>query len=305
MNIYKKMSETKHLLEMMRDEMKNDKGQCGSDAIKVAYDFSTMYSKLVLWRENGAKTFRLSKDLIDAFALTDVRLEVTPGDFHYPFDVFLIEGEKPLYKVGAGNGITVDVHALLFINGRVIERAYNSVLVTRDGNTQEKLSWDMSISGISPGRAGYGFDHMWVNMRRDETIIAACNASAQTAKYRDVVTIPEAQRAVNIFFNTIMYINDSTRLPAETESIGAVKLKTGVGKERVRSEYIFLRPPKRYISVHSDKTGRTIDKRWVVRGHWTNQAYGKGHLLRKRIWILPYWKGPELSEIVSKKYKVR
>lgn len=34
-------------------------------------------------------------------------------------------------------------------------------------------------------------------------------------------------------------------------------------------------------------------KRWLVRGHWRNQACGPGMTLRKRRWIDPYVKGPE------------
>ncbi len=32
---------------------------------------------------------------------------------------------------------------------------------------------------------------------------------------------------------------------------------------------------------------------YLVRGHWRNQAHGPGRTARKRIWIQPYWKGPE------------
>lgn len=32
---------------------------------------------------------------------------------------------------------------------------------------------------------------------------------------------------------------------------------------------------------------------YLVRGHWRNQAHGTGRIDRKRIWIQPYWKGPE------------
>ncbi|RLG45594.1 MAG: hypothetical protein DRN81_01315 [Thermoproteota archaeon] len=58
------------------------------------------------------------------------------------------------------------------------------------------------------------------------------------------------------------------------------------------------------MSANKEWSGRTIDKRFRVRGHWTNQAYGKGRSLRRRQWIFPYWKGPEMNEMVSKVYKV-
>lgn len=52
-------------------------------------------------------------------------------------------------------------------------------------------------------------------------------------------------------------------------------------------------------------TGMQLDRRFVVRGHWKNQAHGEGMQLRKLIWIKPYWKGPEMAEIINKPYKVR
>ncbi|KAA8825101.1 hypothetical protein [Bifidobacterium myosotis] len=38
---------------------------------------------------------------------------------------------------------------------------------------------------------------------------------------------------------------------------------------------------------------REWSHRWSVRGHWTNQAYGPGRTLRRRIWIDEYVKGPK------------
>ena len=68
--------------------------------------------------------------------------------------------------------------------------------------------------------------------------------------------------------------------------------------------YILLKPPKSYIPLSKTAGGRTIDKRFVVRGHQKMQAYGENFSLRKPIWIKPYWKGPELAEIINKPYKV-
>jgi len=39
--------------------------------------------------------------------------------------------------------------------------------------------------------------------------------------------------------------------------------------------------------------GRTYRNRWVVSGHWRNQAYGPEHSQRRRQWIPSYVKGPD------------
>ena len=47
-----------------------------------------------------------------------------------------------------------------------------------------------------------------------------------------------------------------------------------------------------------------LDRRFIVRGHWRNQAVGKGGADRKRIQIQPYWKGPESGEALARAYEV-
>ena len=43
---------------------------------------------------------------------------------------------------------------------------------------------------------------------------------------------------------------------------------------------------------------------FMVRGHWRNQAHGKGRKDRKYIWIQPYLKGQDMAEILDKPYIV-
>lgn len=45
--------------------------------------------------------------------------------------------------------------------------------------------------------------------------------------------------------------------------------------------------------------------RYIVRGHWRNQAYGEGRSKRKLLWIQPFYKGPEMSEVVNRPYFAR
>ena len=53
---------------------------------------------------------------------------------------------------------------------------------------------------------------------------------------------------------------------------------------------------RRVSSATDSRDGtRTVehDHRWVVRGHWRNQPFGKGRLQRRRIWIQAHVAGPE------------
>lgn len=44
---------------------------------------------------------------------------------------------------------------------------------------------------------------------------------------------------------------------------------------------------------HAERKHREYVHRFVVRGHWKQQAYGTGRTLRRRIYVMPYVKGPE------------
>jgi hypothetical protein len=44
---------------------------------------------------------------------------------------------------------------------------------------------------------------------------------------------------------------------------------------------------------------------WIVRGHWRNQPHGPGRTERKRMWIQPYWKGPEDAPRLLRQHRVR
>lgn len=57
---------------------------------------------------------------------------------------------------------------------------------------------------------------------------------------------------------------------------------------------IDLRPLRHEVKTESHpETGRIYTTRWVVRGHWRQQAVGPGRLERRPTWIPSYIKGPE------------
>ncbi len=260
-------------------------------------EFSSLNNKLKLW-EKSQKTFLLSKDLIDAFSMTTVPLDLTPGEFKYPYDVFMISGEKPLLHASHDVMGEIPIFHILAIRGDAINSG--GKFMDPGGAVRSAVEWDLSVSGLSSRPDVYAMDHIWVNLKNDQEMRVWCNKTS--SDLRSAVSEDETQRLANIFFNTIMYINEPGRDKVFTEEPGRSRLKMG-GKKKATLEYIKLKPPKDYVSI-AGGSGRTIDARFTVRGHWTNQAYGKGRSLRRRIWIKPYWKGPELSEIVSKKYKV-
>lgn len=53
-----------------------------------------------------------------------------------------------------------------------------------------------------------------------------------------------------------------------------------------------LRAPRHVDTGETSKTGRVYTHRWIVRGHWRNQAHGKNHAQRRITWVPSYTKGP-------------
>ncbi|WP_235591954.1 hypothetical protein [Leptospira interrogans] len=57
-------------------------------------------------------------------------------------------------------------------------------------------------------------------------------------------------------------------------------------------------------NANSIKTVFKLTIRFIVRGHWRNQPFGQGREQRKLIFIKPYYKGPDLADLVNKPYAV-
>lgn len=58
----------------------------------------------------------------------------------------------------------------------------------------------------------------------------------------------------------------------------------------------------RYVrtdDAERDASGRKLTVRFVVRGHWTHQAYGPGRSERRLQYVAPYLKGPEGAPLVG------
>ena len=58
----------------------------------------------------------------------------------------------------------------------------------------------------------------------------------------------------------------------------------------------------RYVRTDDDErdsSGRRLTVRFVVRGHWTHQAYGPGRSERRLQYVAPYLKGPEGAPLVG------
>jgi hypothetical protein len=65
-----------------------------------------------------------------------------------------------------------------------------------------------------------------------------------------------------------------------------------------------LRMDKTASKGDSPDTGRTIGVRHIVTGHWTTKNVGQGGVDRVRRWIEPYWRGPQVGDVIGRTIEV-
>jgi hypothetical protein len=122
---------------------------------------------------------------------------------------------------------------------------------------------------------------------------------------------PYLETLFRFILNTILYITSPTadlspilakfepvaNKDAERKNKGLSKInQTSVGKSiRV------LRGMAEHYGETSVHMRLRNCPRWLVRGHWRNQAHGEGRSLRKMLWVEPFEKGKGLAEVLSEK----
>ena len=91
--------------------------------------------------------------------------------------------------------------------------------------------------------------------------------------------------------NTVLYIQQRRERGDLVKRINNGK---GRGAHRTyKVETSVQLPSLARIPTEGGSATWKVTQRFIVRGHWRNQAYGTGLKERRRRWIEPHWKGPE------------
>lgn len=113
-----------------------------------------------------------------------------------------------------------------------------------------------------------------------------------------------------IVLNTLLYIiSRDARVGPETRTAGRpAALVKSARRHRVVGEGLaplHQSPLVAQTHVPSKPTGRQLSSRHVVRGHWKLQAYGGRNGSRRLVWIEPYVRGPQLTQLLNRPRLVR
>jgi len=211
------------------------------------------------------RTFFISSGLLSSFEDTDLPSGLCIDDMCFPFDVFMLN-----YRASYVN-TPDDIHDFWLL-----------VMKESDGIFFMGLGDDINYAGgelhqIDEGLALKLFDgvddgHMLVAM-------------------------------VLVLQHTLLYLNSKNNEQTEITR----KVVTGKGRKRRRideptGDILVGRGVQHHASMRSK--GSAINKRFIVRGHWRRQPYGKGRTQYRMIRIAPHYKGPEDAVMCKKDYRV-
>ncbi len=250
---------------------------------------------LARWALSAYATVQMPHTYAAGLIATNLPYEVA-DEIQPPFEGFLIEIPDGLLSVDNENGPPLPLRRVC------VTKMYNSVI--------KRLGWAyiaMTDSVMSFWRFGLTTEdmlgeHDW---RKDFPDNPTENPFAQPVTNRDARVSNCLGRLI---LNTCLAMSD----PDNVRKVGTGhKAHADAHRRRVPgppivSTYVVGRPLKHdvreavRIYIEEGREHRHLNVQTLVAGHWKWQAYGTGHLLRRRQWIEPYWRGPEDAPIVQR-----
>lgn len=224
------------------------------------------------WAGNSYPYFAVTDGLAAALWATDVGADRLSEPVHLPFDAMMIRLLIPITGIS-----TILVASGPSESGRRKMLCYINRVPEEDGHPP----WRLVLQSHSDGT--------W-NDFLGETAVGHVSVARFVA-------------------NLALYIHEHGGPPAEK----VVGPNIHVEREH-RTKPVFRcgRPIKLgrdlRAALHASAAGGTswkLASRFLVRGHWRNQAYGPGRTERRRTWIEPHWKGPkDVTDALIREYEV-
>jgi len=257
----------------------------GEDALHYANEARW----LLAWARDGHNVFDLSPDFVAAMLLTDPA-EIDLPTLKLPFRGLLLM-IPDRFATGAEGTSYTKIHVVETDDSRIFDGP------EAPPNTGEKR----------PAIAIYATDgaHVLstVTLRSDLSWAALEELPDEV----DFVADREAQKTIQrIAFGALAYVTAVDRAITERFPEQGKKRKPGaaaiahwtIGREvKIDPELV------RTARAGAREIAFRIKSRFVVRGHYRNQAHGPGRSLRTSKWIMPHWKGPQEGARLVHTYK--
>lgn len=174
----------------------------------------------------------------------------------------------------------------------------------------------LRLENVDPYGAGVTIDAVyWYNYKGDLAIItrsvrgdilgyaidAADGGGMSTCSNMDWKGSYRPRREMGRFLTAMWSLSRTpTTATTATKTVPGAKIK-GQRRRQAPAEVkiVELRQMKHQTVTHSP-SGRQYHHRWVVRGHWRDQACGPGLKQRRRVWVPPYTKGPDGAPLLER-----
>jgi len=276
----------------------------------------------VQWHRLGMPTFRLTHSLAAALLLTDPS-GLDPHEIRFPFDAFVLALPKPqgpIQYLASRNDGSEDQ---LIDAEYVAVHAYSNTVkpYTDDFAAYVRDHYRTPDDVLDRFRAYPTHDNVSLYMQ-SEVPWAACMWRHSYAPWNDDAAMKNwlydftdhpqkddqaASRAmVRLVTNFAVYLSGLTQrgtwTPPHRRKSGkwSDKMTWTLGQEiKLARE---LRDAARFGAGTTTKA--RLSARFVVRGHWRNQAHGPKQALRRRQWVAPYWKGPTDANQLERIYQL-
>jgi hypothetical protein len=282
------------LLDVIREHSSMPKHQ----VVCVVRDVVPFTIGSIMWAETGFPSIALTHDFQRSIAVTDFG-DARDEPLHMPFPAFVLRLPETLRGEDKATQLFVFPAPLTTTEG--VGFFSERMIVSVSPENALKQTYTQWTRGIP-------YDAFLNGQATEMTDVSeAERRTSEELGYAPDPDIP--RRARRVLGNTLLYINASGGLPTE-KRIGndfPVEREHSVAHRYRVGRPIKLGPQLKEairIGLSGGQTWKLVS-RFMVRGHWRNQAHGPSMSLRTRKWISPFWKGPEtITEALERAYEV-
>jgi len=268
------------------------------------------------WHQGGVPRIRLSHGLAAQLALTDPN-GIDVAEVRLPFPNFAIElphPNGPLVIQGAGESRQQDVPSLYITSWAESDDMDFESLQQKDddlrgwfsklADSKSRCQWNKPrVHVMLKARGGIGvFGGMWLDRPIDLDLEAGgllpldeCSKRATMMALRIIVNLALWLKAHDL--------GDTMSSAGRTvnHEHGLHSLFFEFGNE-VKLDRSLRDAARAFCSSGQAHEKWTLEKRFIVRGHWKRQSFGEGRTQRRLIFVEPYWKGPANAPVLSRTY---
>jgi hypothetical protein len=291
---------------------------------QIPHDTVADHHLATRWASYHMPVFRPSIALASMLALTDISA-ISMRDIRLPFPTFVIDNPLEWFFDFHGQACRASLISVHDILQRPLEFDNTERRVIIDGTPLERLKKLATIAAQETAHGWWltlqssegGAMRLWNRYTPDMSADAMCRvegangcsdwAEGEELNDKDHVLEEAAMRMVIGLALFIAEKGPGRKLGRHTTKS---RRRRGVGPRDDKPEIYILGDdiivPREIIdsatSLVGNRTQWRLRRRFVVRGHFRNQACGPQRQERRPTWIRPFWKGPEDGERLSHVY---